>query len=81
MAGSEEEVKGERADVEEGLLQPLLGSDDVHGVDEDNRRKHDLVEESTKDAPPASFFDLFFFADKVLDRVVFVYACMSEHCV
>lgn len=48
-------------DVEDGLLEPLLGRDNA------NRELGEGAGEEKKDAgvPPVGFFELFFFADKV----------------
>lgn len=73
QAGGVGESKG---DLEEGLLEPLLGSGDVEssGERKSNDRqqrtassgeKQDDGQNKEAEIPPAPFLDLFFFADKV----------------
>lgn len=67
-----EESKGEVGDVEDGLLEPLLGRDvgehagvTTAGVDVDAETEQPKEEEEKPAVPPVGFFELFFFADKV----------------
>lgn len=70
--GDDQPEENKVGDIEEGgLLEPLLPSDVENGQPPvlDDDEEADALPDSTRDeAKPASFTDLFFFADKVSGR-------------
>lgn len=71
MASSKGDAAGEvKGDLEDGLLQPLLGSDSARASTHPQQQQSDAQSDTDKKSkgaglPPVPFLELFSFADKV----------------